>query len=159
VVRVYFYFYSLDPFFYFPSIISLILNYLITKNIKDDEEEEFIFKIELLLLFSWEEVVNSLIGKRFVANVGVRYTDIPVDFSLTFLLFGGLWIVTNVFYKFKHLYNFLHFSFTKYKSLEIKTVITNFIRDLLKEGKLITFSNICSTVFKSYTIYPIQILR
>jgi hypothetical protein len=52
------YFYSLDPFLYFPSIISLILNYLMIKNIKDNEEEEFIFKIELLLLFSWENVIN-----------------------------------------------------------------------------------------------------
>jgi hypothetical protein len=147
VVRVYFVF--LDPFLYFPSIISLILNHLMTKNIKD-EEEEFISEIEKKLLFSWEEVVNSLIKKRFVNGFWIIYNDIRADFSLTFLLCGGLWIVTNIFYKFKHFYNFQHFSFRKYELLEINTVITNFIRDLLKEGKLITFLKTCDTVFKSY---------
>jgi uncharacterized membrane protein len=88
---------------------------LITKNIRDDEE--FIFKTELLLLLSWEKVIDSLIRKRFVTNVGVIYGDIPVDFSLTFLLFGGLWIVANIFYKFKEFYKIQHFSFTKYESL------------------------------------------
>jgi hypothetical protein len=77
-----------------------------TKNIRDDKEEEFIFKIEKELSLSWEEAVNSLIRKTFISNIGFIYYDIPVDFSLTFLLFGGLWIVTNVFYKFKHFYNF-----------------------------------------------------
>jgi hypothetical protein len=43
------YFYSLDPFLYFPSVISLMLNYLIMKNI-NDEKKKFISKIELLLL-------------------------------------------------------------------------------------------------------------
>jgi hypothetical protein len=100
------YFNSLGPFLYFPSVISLILNYLIIKNIKDVEEEEFIFEIEKQLLLSREEAVNSLIGKRPVINVSVKYDDIPLDFSLTFLLFGGLWIATDVFCKFKHFHNF-----------------------------------------------------
>jgi hypothetical protein len=51
---------------------------------------------------------------------------------------------------FTHFYNFQHFSFTKYESLEIDTVITNFIRDLLKEGKLIIFLKICDIVFELY---------
>jgi hypothetical protein len=142
------YFYSLGPFLYFPFIISLLLNYLMTKNIRDDEEKEFIFKIEKKLLFSWEDVKNSLIKKTFVTDLGFLYDDIPVDFSLSFLLLGGLWIVTKVFYKFKHFYNFQHFSFRKYESLQINTMIANFIKDLLK-GKLMTFLNI-KTVFESY---------
>jgi hypothetical protein len=144
------YFYSFEPFIYFPSIISLILNYLITKNFRDDEEEEFILEIEEILLFSWEEIVDCLIKKSFVTNLEFKYRDVPLDFFLMFLLFGGLWIITNVFYKFKHFYNSQHFSFTKYESLEINTMITNFIKDFLKEEKLITFFNICDTVFESY---------
>jgi hypothetical protein len=109
------------------------------KNIRDDEEKGFIFKIEKKLLFNWEEVVNSLIKKIFVTDIGIRYGDIPVDFSLTFSFFGGLWIVTNVFYRFKHFYNFQDFSFTKYESLEIKTMITNFIKDLLDKHEQHTY--------------------
>jgi hypothetical protein len=75
------YFYSLGPFLYFPSIISLILNYLMTKNIRDDEEKEFILKIEKQLLLSWEEAVNSLIGKRLILGLGT------LIFLLIFLLY------------------------------------------------------------------------
>jgi hypothetical protein len=112
VVGIYFNF--LNPFLDFPFVISLILNCLITKNVRDDEEEEFILKIEKQLLFNWEEVVNSLTGKRFMTYIGIKH--ILVDFSLTFLLCGGLWVVTDVFYKFKRFYNFQYFSFTKYES-------------------------------------------
>jgi hypothetical protein len=70
---------------------------LITKNIRNDEEEEFIFKIEKKLLLSWEEVVNSLFENRFMTNIGVRYNIIPINFFLIFLLFRGLRIVTNVY--------------------------------------------------------------
>jgi hypothetical protein len=143
------YFSNVDSFSSLSSVVSLTLHYhLLDIN---ERSKNVVLMIASVLLKYLKIALKNLdemkhINCYFYNVRGWFFDIIPTAFELL----KGVVNVFSVFEMHKHKKTvfYLDFFFTEYNSMHINVRIANFIKKLLKDGKLIIFMSICQEIFK-----------